>query len=102
MDLGKISKKFNGEIMGFAKEKTCENCGFKFSELDEISFYLKSGTNLSYKSYENITSLYEALDKNEVNMIIVPNIMYLDYTIEKDKYYLNYYFTEIKKQIAIT
>ena len=71
-------------------------------DADEISFYLKSGTNLSYKSYENITSLYEALDKNEVNMIIVPNIMYLDYTIEKDKYYLNYYFTEIKKQIAIT
>ena len=71
-------------------------------DTDEISFYLKSGTNLSYKPYENITSLYEALDKNEVNMIIVPNIMYLDYTIEKDKYYLNYYFTEIKKQIAIT
>ena len=71
-------------------------------DTDEISFYLKSGTNLSYKPYENITSLYEALDKNEVNMIIVPNIMYLDYTIEKDKYYLNYYFTEIRKQLAIT
>ena len=78
-------------IFGVLKEDT-----------DEISFYLKSGTNLSYKSYDNITSLYEALDKNEVNMIIVPNIMYLDYTIEKDKYYLNYYFTEIRKQIAIT
>ena len=78
-------------IFGVLKEDT-----------DEISFYLKSGTNLSYKSYDNISSLYEALDKNEVNMIIVPNIMYLDYTIEKDKYYLNYYFTEIRKQIAIT
>ena len=71
-------------------------------DTEEISFYLKSGTNLTYKSYDNITSLYEALDKEEVNMIIVPNIMYLDYTIEKNKYSVNYYFTEIKKQIVLT
>ena len=35
-------------------------------------------------------------------MIIVPNIMYLNYTIQKDKYYTNYYFTEMKKQIVLT
>ncbi len=69
---------------------------------EEVSFYLKSGTNLSYKSYENIADLYKALDNNEVNMIVVPNIMYLDYTIEKNKYSINYYFTEIKKQIVLT
>ena len=69
---------------------------------EEISFYLKSGTNLSYKSYKSITDLYKALDDNEVNMVIVPNIMYLDYTIEKNKYSINYYFTEIKKQIVLT
>ncbi len=72
------------------------------TDLEEVSFYLKSGTNLSYKSYESITELYKALDSDSVNMIIVPNIMYLDYTIEKNKYSLNYYFTEIKKQIMIT
>ena len=69
---------------------------------EEVSFYLKSGTNLSYKSYESITDLYKALDSDEVNMIVVPNIMYLDYTIKKDKYSVNYYFTEINKQIVIT
>ncbi len=69
---------------------------------EEISFYLKSGTNLSYKSYDNITDLYAALDRDEINMIVVPNIMYLDYTIEKNKYSVNYYFTEIKKQIVLT
>ncbi len=72
------------------------------SDSEEVSFYLKSGTNLSYKSYENITELYKALDSGSVNMIIVPNIMYLDYTIEKDKYSVNYYFTELNKQIVIT
>lgn len=71
-------------------------------DVEEVSFYLKSGTNLSYKSYDNISSLYKALDDEEVNMIVVPNIMYLDYTIEKDKYSINYYFTEMKKQIVLT
>ena len=69
---------------------------------ENISYYLKSGTNLSYKAYSNITDLYKALDSNVVNMIIVPNIMFLDYTIEKDKYSINYFFTEMKKQIVIT
>lgn len=69
---------------------------------EEISYYLKSGTNLSFKTYESITDLYKALDTAEVNMIVVPNIMFLDYTIEKDKYSINYYFTEMKKQIVLT
>ena len=68
----------------------------------EISYYLKSGTNLSYKTYENIKELYKALDNNEVDMIIVPNIMYLDYTIEKNNYSINYYFTEMKEKVALT
>lgn len=68
----------------------------------EISYYLKSGTNLSYKNYDSIESLYSALDKEEVDMIIVPNIMYLNYTIEKDKYSINYFFTEMQKQIVLT
>lgn len=68
----------------------------------EVSYYLKSGTNLSYKTYESITDLYNALDNAEVNMIIVPNIMYLDNIIKKDKYSINYYFTEMKKQIVLT
>lgn len=72
------------------------------NDLEEISYYLKSGTNLSFKTYESITDLYKALDSTEVNMIIVPNIMFLDYTIEKNKYSINYYFTEMKKQIVLS
>ena len=69
---------------------------------EDVSFYLKSGTNLSYSNYENITELYKALDEGQVNMIVVPNIMYLNYTIQKDKYFINYYFTEMKKQVVLT
>ena len=71
-------------------------------DIEDVSFYLKSGNNLSYKSYDSIEALYLALDNDEVNMIIAPNIMYLDYTIEKNKYSINYYFTEMKKQIVLT
>lgn len=71
-------------------------------DAEEISYYLKGGTNLSYKVYDNIDNLYKALDSGEVNMIVMPNIMYLDYTIEKNKYFINYYMTEMKKQIVLT
>ena len=76
--------------------------GILQEDSEEVSFYLKSGTNLSYKTFNNITELYTALDTDAVNMIVVPNIMYLDYTIEKEKYYVNYYLTELKKQIVLT
>ena len=72
------------------------------NDSEDISYYLKSGTNLSYKTYEKIEELYKALDDNAVEMIIVPNIMYLDYIIEKDKYSINYFFTEYQKQIVLT
>ena len=72
------------------------------SDSEDISYYLKSGSNLSYKTYEKIEDLYDALDKESVNMIIIPNIMYLDYIIEKDKYHINYFFTEMEKQIVLT
>ena len=60
------------------------------SDVAEISYYLKTGTNLAFKSYKNIDELFKALDNNEVGMIIIPNIMYLDKTIENNTYYINY------------
>ncbi len=68
----------------------------------EISYYLKSGASLSYKTYDDIESLYTALDNEEVNMIVVPSIMYLDYVIKNNSYSINYYLTEMKKQIVLT
>ncbi|MBQ6498041.1 MAG: GGDEF domain-containing protein [Bacilli bacterium] len=102
---------FNDNYVAVGKEyqrinhiSDMKNITFGVFEKDseEIGFYLKSGTNLSYKTFTSIEDLYKALDAGNVNMIIVPNIMYLDYTIQKDKYHINYYFTEIKKQIVLT
>ena len=84
-------KDIKNQVIGIFKEDS-----------EDISFYLKTGTNISFKTYSKIEDLYTALDNNEVNMIIVPNIMYLNYTIQKNKYYINYYFNEMKKQIVLT
>ena len=47
-------------------------------DASDISYYLKSGSDLVYKSYSDVDSLFNALDSNEVGMIIIPNIMYLN------------------------
>ncbi len=72
------------------------------SDSDIVSYYLKSATNISFKKYKTIDDMYAALDKGEVNMIIVPNIMYLDKIINNDKYSINYYFTEINKKLVLS
>lgn len=71
-------------------------------DASDISYYLKSGSNLVYKSYDDVDSLFKALDSKDVEMIIIPNIMYLNKTIGKKDYIINYYFTEMKKQVVLT
>ena len=69
-------------------------------DIAEVSYYLKSGTNLAFKSYDDVTALFQGLDQGEVSMIILPNIMYLDYTLGKTDYSINYYFTELSKKVV--
>ncbi len=71
-------------------------------DASDISYYLKSGSNLVYKSYDDVDSLFKALDSKDIEMIIIPNIMYLNKTIGKKNYIINYYFTEMKKQVVLT
>lgn len=94
--IGKTYQRIN-----YIKDMKNLTFGVFTSDSENISYYLKSGTNLSFKTYENIDSLYKALDNDEVNMIIVPNIMYLDRTINT-AYSINYYFPEMVKKIVFT
>lgn len=72
------------------------------SDVGELSYYLKTGTNLTYKTYEDIDSMLSDLEVGNITMIIIPQILYLDKTITNATYYINYYFTEISKKIVIT
>ena len=72
------------------------------NDADTVSYYLKSAANISYKKYKNIDELYKALDNNDVDMIIVPNMMYLDKIIDNSSYSINYYFTEMTNKVVLT
>ena len=67
-----------------------------------ISYYLKSVSDIKYNSYETMESLFKALDDNEVNYIISPNILSLERTLKNEDYYLNYFFTDMTKNIVLT
>lgn len=66
-----------------------------------VSYYLKSVGDIKYDAYDDYSHLFNALDEEKVNYIIVSNIMSLDKTISSD-YYLNYFFTDINKKIVLT
>lgn len=95
--IGKSDKKID-QISDF------ENITFGVfnDDVGSVSYYLKKGKNLSYKSYSNSTKLFDALDNSKVDMIIIPNIMYLDSTISNNDYHINYVFTEISNKIVLT
>ena len=72
------------------------------SDVGNISYYLKNGKNLTYKTYDDASKLFDALDDSKVNMIIVPNIMCLDYTLSNKEYKINYVFTEISNKLVLS
>lgn len=71
-------------------------------DVGDASYYLKTATNITYKTYDDIDKMFYALDKKQINMVLIPNIMYLDKTITNDKYYINYVITEMKNNIVLT
>ena len=95
--IGKSEEKLN-EIRDF------ENLvlGVFNDDVGDISYYLKSGRNLTYKTYDDSSKLFSALDANEVDMIAVPNIMFLDKIIVNDNYYINYVLTEMSNKIVLS
>ena len=95
--IGKSSLKIN-RVTDF-KDMTL---GVFTDDVGEISYYLKTGSNITYKPYDTIDELVEALDSDAVDVIIIPNIMYLDKTISNDEYFINYTLTEMNNRIVLT
>lgn len=79
-----------------------QTVGVFTSDAGEISYFLKSTTAVTYKSYDDINTMLIDLGNDTINMIIIPQIMYLDEILSNDSYYINYYFTEIGKKYVLT
>lgn len=72
------------------------------TDSDEVGYFLKSYTNIKLKIFEKSDDLFKEYEENKIDMIIVCNNMYLDKTINNEKYNINYVFTEFTKRIVLT
>ena len=91
--------------MNFDKVSDISNLklGVLTSDVADISYYLSSGTGLTYKSYDESDKVFAALDSGDVDMIIVPHIMYLNKVLASDRdYYINFTLAEMSKKIVFT
>ena len=52
------------------------------SDSSEVISYYQSYTSLKYKDYETADELFKDYESGTVDLIIVPNIMYLDKTLK--------------------
>lgn len=74
-----------------------------FSEdVGYLSYYLKNASGVTYKTYDDIDTMMADFDADTVQMIVIPQILYLDKTVVSDTYHINYYFTEISKKLVLT
>ena len=83
-------------------ELTDKVIGVFTSDVGELSYYLKTATGVTFKTYDDITTMMGDFAIDSVEMIIIPQIMYLDQTVVGDSYYINYYLTEISKKLVLT
>jgi len=95
--IGKDNKRING-----INELGVATIGFLTSDSGEISYHLNASTSISYKTYETSEALFAAYDKGEINLIIIPNTMFLNKTLLNSEYNIKYVFTELSKKIVLT
>lgn len=95
-----ISKK--NERINVINDISSSTIGVLSNDENNISYYLKSVSNIKYNPYQGLENLFKALDDNEVNYVIVPNILSSEKTLKSNDYYLNYFFTDITKKIVLT
>lgn len=88
------------EVINSINDLTGLSIGVLKSDSANISYYLSSVNNIKYFNYGNDVTLFQSLDNNEVNAIVIPNIIYLDKTINSD-YHINYFFTEITRNLVL-
>ena len=67
-----------------------------------INYYLKNIRDVKCIAYDDLDSLFKAIDEETINFVVASNIMTLNKTINNLDYNLAYFFTDIKKNIVVT
>ena len=88
----------------YAKASSIKNMTIGVLKDDEqkISNYLSEATNVLYKQYENISSLFAAMNTTDIDAIAVPKLANLETIVSNDNLYIAYNFNEYSKDYAIT
>lgn len=76
--------------------------GVLTTDSDEIFYYLKSYTLLKYKTYEKSDDLFNEYEAGSIDLIIIPNTMYLNRTLKNSNYNIKYVFAELNKRIVLS
>ncbi|MCI5702314.1 MAG: GGDEF domain-containing protein [Erysipelotrichaceae bacterium] len=76
--------------------------GVLTSDESNVSYYLKSVKDITYHPQANIEALFKTLNDGNIDMLIVPNMLSLENTLNNEDYSLNYFFTDMTKKIVLT
>ena len=79
-----------------------EVIGVFTEDAGELTYYLKTGKNLTFKTYDTIETMMADFEAGTITMMVIPQFLYLDQTLSNEDYYTNYYFTEMSKKIVLT
>lgn len=79
-----------------------EVIGVFTEDAGELTYYLKTGKNLTFKTYDTIETMMADFEAGAITMMVIPQFLYLDQTLSNETYYMNYYFTEMSKKIVLT
>ena len=83
------------------KEIKNSTIGIFNDDNNEISYYLKTASDATLQTYENIEAMTTAFTNGTIKYMLIPQTMYLNEILTND-YYINYYFTELNKKIVLT
>ena len=80
----------------YAKASSIKNMTIGVLKDDEqkINNYLSEATNVLYKQYENISSLFAAMNTTDIDAIAVPKLANLETIVSNDNLYIAYNFNE--------
>lgn len=73
-------------------------------DLDSANTYLKGASNISFKTYDNVSDLFTSLndEEDEVNTIMILKNLYMDDIIKSDSLYINFVLSDLTKDYVIT
>ena len=77
-----------------------KNIGVLSNDLANVSYYISSDNGVTYKPYQNVLELQNALKNGDVNYIAAPKTRFESFILE-NKYHIVYNITEMKEAYVL-